>query len=744
MTSILGITPHGMTVMASRKRASKSAIPAPQAASSRQVAEGRLPSSSGFLAAQGHVAFAGAKKRLAPPSDPTLVETLHGRQVADPYRPLEDLDSPKTVAWWKAQNKRTEAFLAKSKALRQRTTAWHEAIRDFSRESTVSRYGRNYFFTRQAGLEPQPTYYVRKGKKSAQAEVLIDPNALSKDGTVALQTFDVSPNGKLVAYTVSEAGSDWQTMRFRDVETGKDVFEELKGLRFTDATWDANGKGVIYAKPLPESEAPGKHFALYHHTLGQDQSQDVQVYKRPDVENSFVGAFRLRKSDPMLFISVGSGTNPENGLYVRKPGHKTFQEILPPKVAKLSPFYRDGDTLYATTDLDAPRTRLVSIDMNNPDPKRWKTLVPESPDPSHKLQYGFVADGKILLGWSKGGADALEICNMDGSHVADAPIPLGSSLSFGQVRPTDKSFEVSIGGYLSPGTRYKYSVADNTLTFVKKSDIPRDLTDIAEVERLHATSKDGTKVPMWVIRPKDMPKDGSSATLLYGYGGFDVSLEPGFSYNIMHWVENGGVYVVANLRGGGEFGKPWYNGGRLKNKQNVFDDFAACAEKLIKDGYTRPERLAINGGSNGGLLTAVTAQQYPHLFGAVVSEVPVTDMLRFHTNNFGAAWMSDYGDPTKKKDFKVSIQYSPLHNVRPASEVTYPPTLIMTGDHDDRVAPWHAFKWAATRQAQGHEATTFLRVSERAGHGAGKPTKKIIEESADRYAFLVQTLGPLR
>lgn len=248
---------------------------------------------------------------------------------------------------------------------------------------------------------------------------------------------------------------------------------------------------------------------------------------------------------------------------------------------------------------------------------------------------------------------------------------------------------------------------------------------------------------MWVIRPKDMSKDGSSATVLYGYGGFNISLEPSFSYTIAHWIENGGVFVVANLRGGGEFGKEWYEAGRLKNKQNVFDDFAACARELIKQGYTNPKQLAISGGSNGGLLTAATSQQYPELFGAAISAVPVTDMLRFHTDNYGAAWISDYGNPEKKEDFDVSIQYSPLHNVKSAKDVKYPPTLILTGNHDDRVAPWHAFKWAATRQKQGHQ-DTYLRVEERAGHGAGKPTQKIIEESADEYAFLVRTLGPLR
>jgi prolyl oligopeptidase len=739
MTQISGLNPAALAVYTKKQADPQST---PEAPAQRKADALATP-----LAQSLALQFGAAKKRpsnVLPPKDPAMIETLHGQQVADPFRPLEDLDAPETVQWWKAQNKRTNAFLSSAQAVRNKAIQWHQEIRDYTRESMQSEYGGNYFFTRQAGLEPQPTYWVRLGAKDATPKVLIDPTTLSADGTVALGSMDVSPNGKLVAYTVSEAGSDWQTMRFRNVETGEDVNEELTGLRFTSANWDPDGKGVIYCKPLPAEEADGQHFGVYHHTLGQAQSQDVQIFKRPDVENSFVGGFRLEKDDPFLFMSVSSGTNSENGLYVQRPGSTEFQEILAPKVAAISPFYRDGDTLYATTDLNASRSRLVAIDMNNPAPENWTTLVPESDDPGNKMQYGFVADGKLFVGWSKGGADTIDVRTLNGQYIADIPIPLGSTVGFGQVRPSDKNFEISIGGYLSPGTRYRYTVANNELTFIKKSDIPRDLTEIADVERLYATSKDGTQVPMWVIRPKDMPKDGSSATVLYGYGGFNVPLEPGFSYNIAHWVEQGGVYVVANLRGGGEFGKAWYDAGRLENKQNVFDDFAACAEALIAQGYTQPKRLAIMGGSNGGLLTAVTSQQRPDLFGAVVSQVPVTDMLRFHTNNYGAAWMSDYGNPEKPEDFAVSMQYSPLHNVQPASEGLYPPTLIMTGDHDDRVAPWHAFKWAATRHEQGHTDNTLLRVEERAGHGAGKPTQKVIEESADTVAFLTQTLGPLR
>jgi prolyl oligopeptidase len=334
------------------------------------------PMTAQALAFMGNVHF-GASTKLPPtPKDPSIVEDLHDQQVADPYRPLENLDAPETVNWWKAQNERTQAFLSKADDIRKAATKWHEEIRNYTRESMQSEYGGNYFFSRQAGLDPQPTYYVCVGGKGAKPRVLLDPNKLSSDGTVAIQTMDVSPNGKLVAYTVSAAGSDWQTMRFKNVETGEDVYEELKGLRFTDATWDVDSKGVIYSKPLPDAEANGgKHFALFHHTLGEDPSNDVLIYNRPDGDFSYVSAFRLEKDDSVLFVAVYHGTGSDDGgIYFQKSGETKLTEVLPPHVASLSPFYRDGDTLYAVTDLNAPRGRIVAIDMNNPTGTTGKLL----------------------------------------------------------------------------------------------------------------------------------------------------------------------------------------------------------------------------------------------------------------------------------------------------------------------------------------------------------------------------------
>lgn len=677
------------------------------------------------------------------PRDDSVVDDFHGTKVADPFRPLEQLDAPATTGWWKANNQRTEQFLARANDARIAATTWHTDIRNYTRESMETRHGDVAVFSRQSGLESQPTFYVRDLRTAgAQPRVLLDPKTLSADGTMAVSTMDVSPDGRIAAYTLSEAGSDMQTMRFRDVATGADVHEELPGLRFTNATWDPDGKGVTYTKSLAKDKSvDGMAFGVFHHVLGTPMSQDRELFSMPQLENSSVDAMRVHPEDPYLFFRVSSGTNPETGVFVQRPGAAKVEQVVAPGIAEVTPFHREGETLFAVTDQGAPRKRVVAIDMNAPAIDNWKTVVPEGTEPGSTITSAQVAGGKLVLNWAKGGADAMEVRAMDGTKLHDVPLPVASTVAFGDVKPGARTFEMSIGGYLTPGDRYRYDVDTNELTFVKKNEIPSDLTKVAEVERKMATSKDGTQIPMWVVKPKGMKLDGTTPTILYSYGGFNNPLTPGFSYQAAHWVSQGGVWVVANLRGGGEFGKEWYDGGRLKNKQNTFDDLAATAKQLFADGITSPQHLAINGGSNGGLTTAVTSQQYPELFGAVVSEVPVTDMLRFHTNNFGAAWMSDYGDPRKKEDFDVSFKYSPLHNVRPASEVRYPPTLVMTGDHDDRVAPWHAMKWAAARQAAGQMDNTFLRVAERAGHGAGKPTTKVIEEAADRYAFYVQTIG---
>jgi prolyl oligopeptidase len=707
-------------------------------------------SSAASLSLRNQVLFAGRLPEVvAPPAaikDETMVEKRLGRRLEDPYRSLENLDDSVTLAWATLQQARTESFLRKADPIRKEVTAWNEEIRNYNREGLPSSYGDNIFYSRQEGLSPQPIYMVKEGGESATPRVLFDPNTLSTDGTVALQSIQYKPDGKLAAYMLSEAGSDMSSMKIRNVATGEDIPDVLTGLRFTSVSWDTDGKGFAYNMPVNAAGDPdpkGLRRSVFHHTLGEEQAKDTKVFDRPEIETGGFAPYRLEEDDDHLFVHASVGTSRKNGLYFKKDGDPGgFTEILAPQIAALSPFHREGNTLYARTDLKAPLSKIVAIDLTNPGSENWKTVVPESK--TDKIDEAFVASGKMFVHWKVGGASALEIRSLDGKSIGSVPVSKASSLSVGQVRKNDKSFLLSFNSFLSPGTIYRYHVDKNELEFVRRSEIKRDLSDIAVVERLNAKSKDGTEIPMWVIRPKNLKQDGKAATILYGYGGFNIALEPEFSFEKMRWVEQGGVYVVANLRGGSEFGSAWADGGRLDKKQNVFDDFAACAKELIKQKYTTPKRLAIMGGSNGGLLTAATMQQNPNLFGAVISAVPVLDMARYQTHGIAKFWTSDYGDTlNNRKDLDVALKYSPLHNVKSAKAGAYPPVLITTADHDDRVAPWHAYKYAATLQEKGHN-NTFLRVELRAGHGAGKPTAKQIQDMADRHAFLELVLGPVK
>jgi prolyl oligopeptidase len=482
-----------------------------------------------------------------------------------------------------------------------------------------------------------------------------------------------------------------------------------------------------------------------HHKLGDSPKQDSLVFERPGVADSFVGSSRLNNEKQAFsgyeYATCSIGTNPATALYLKAPGEKTFSSLFDDGKSEISPIAMIGGKLYATTNLDAPKGRLVAIDPADPAPKNWQTIVAE-PDNNDILQWAFAHQGQLLVGYQHDTADRIALHKLDGTYKADMPLPVQSVVDFAKVNKDDKEYLMNISGHKSPGASYKYDIATNTLKLWKTSAAKVDLED-AVIERVQATSKDGTKVPMTIIRGKDVKLDGSAATKLYGYGGFNVPLEPGFSFGTYNWVKEGGVYAVANLRGGGEFGSEWYDDGRLLKKQNVFDDFAACAEYLIDKKYTKPARLTINGGSNGGLLTLATMLQRPELFGAVVSHVPVTDMYRFHKFTYGAFWKSDYGDiENSKADFNAAAGYSPLHNVK--KNVNYPPTLVMTGDHDDRVVPSHAFKFVARMQEMARKtALCLLRVEKDAGHGAGKSKDKTITEMVEEHAFLVKTLGPI-
>lgn len=674
------------------------------------------------------------------PRDDT-VDNYHGYEVPDPFRPLEDLDADATRKWTAAENARFKTFVANVDDIPE-MKRFLKDIWEFPRESIPARYNDKYFSRYYDGKAPQPIYYVRDSL-DGEPRVFIDANTLSADGTVAISGFTPSPDGKRVAYLTSEAGSDMQTLHIRDVATGKDLPDVIENCRFTNILWDRDSsRGFQYTYPADDDM---KRFVARHHVIGDAVAKDKLVFELPGVADSFLNGYYLRDQDgnwgPHDFFSGQIGTNRSNSVYMkRRDSEEPYKLLFDDGKSSLDPIAEINGKIYAVTDRDAPKGKVVAIDPENPAPEHWQTIIPEHSQ--DVLKSARAHRGRLLVAYSHDTADRIAIHDLGGKHMHDVPLPEQSNVELGRINKDDTTLMMSISGFQSPGAQYKYDLAGNTLKLWKKSAAKVDLSD-AIVERAYATSKDGTKVPMTIVRGKNVKLDGTAAVKMYGYGGFNSALGPSFSFDVYNWVKEGGIYVQTNLRGGGEFGADWYDQGRLANKQNVFDDFAACAEYLIKHKYTSPPRLAIKGGSNGGLLTLATALQRPELFGAVISGVPVTDMYRFHKHTYGALWKSDYGDPENSRaDFEVSRRYSPLHNVRKGGK--YPPILVQTADHDDRVVPSHAFKFAATFHDTAHpDSLCLMRVENKAGHGAGKPTEKIIEGLVDIHAFLEQTLGPI-
>lgn len=668
------------------------------------------------------------------PRDGTF-DRYHGRRVADPFRPLENLDAPETAQWVDGQNKRFQTLIENIQAADQ-TSAFLSGAMNYSKQSMPARYGKNYFFWSQDGLAAQHDYMVREGA-DGPTRILIDANKMSEDGTVSLSGAYPSPDGTLVAYTYSEAGSDALVMRVRDVATGQDLPDIITDLRFTSAKWDRDSNaGFMYAVAAKDGL---KRFEVFHHKIGDDVASDIPVFSDAQ-EEAFASVYRPKEGEHEWGV-VCIGTLPMNSLWVRKIGDKgPFRKLFDTNIASYSPIGELDGKIYMHTDHNAPRGQLVRFDLARPAPENWETVIPEH---AQDILTGVsIQQGVLIAGWRHDGADKISVYKKDGTHMHDADIPLQSEVSSGYMNKEDTDMLLAISNFQHPSAHYRYDFINNSLALVRPSPAPEQLNDCI-VERIFATSKDGTKVPMTVVHHPDTVLDGSAATLLYGYGGFNVPLTPDYSTTIAAWVRTGGIYVQANLRGGGEFGRDWYDQGRQLNKQNVFDDFIACSEHLIAARYTSPARLAIEGGSNGGLLTLATMLQRPDLYGAVISSVPVTDMYRFHKHTYGGAWKSDYGDPENvRADFEAASKYSPLHNVR--RNRRYPPTLVVTGDHDDRVVPSHAYKFVATMQDKSHpDNLCFLRVEKRAGHGAGKPTDKFIQETADTYAFVESVIGPL-
>ncbi|MGL6076699.1 MAG: prolyl oligopeptidase family serine peptidase [Fimbriiglobus sp.] len=669
-------------------------------------------------------------------------DTYHGTVVEDPYRWLEDdVRTSKDVANWVAeQNKITDAYLAKipqRDAIKKRITdLWN-----YEKISAPSKTGGKYFFSRNDGLQNQSVLYVQD-QLDGPSRLLLDPNTLTKDGTVALAGFAVSDDAKYAAYGLAEAGSDWNVWRVMDVATGKTLADELRWIKFSSVSWTSDSRGFFYARfPEPKEgqafQSLNVNMKLYYHRLGTPQSDDVLVYHRPDQPKWGVGG-SVTDDGRYLVISVNDGTTSRKSRIMVRDLMEPMgiaQELIDHHDNKWNLIGNDGHVFYFMTDWQAPKMQVISIDIRNPDPKNYKTLIPEAKETLDSVN---LVANLFVCSYLQDAKTVVKIHNTMGQFVRDVQLPgIGTAGGFGG-RPSDTETFYTFSSFATPPTVYRYDMITGQSKLLRQAQVKFDPSEY-EVRQVFYTSKDGTKVPMFLAHKKGLKLDGKNPTLLYGYGGFNISLTPSFSISRLQWMEMGGVLAVANLRGGGEYGDAWHRAGTKLQKQNVFDDFIAAAEYLVKEKYTSPKKLAIQGGSNGGLLVGAVICQRPDLFGAALPAVGVMDMLRFQKFTAGRYWVDDYGSSENAEEFKALYAYSPYHNLKPGT--SYPATMVTTADTDDRVVPGHSFKFGAKiQECQYGPAPVLSRIETKAGHGAGKPTSKTIEEVADMWAFLVKNL----
>ena len=681
-------------------------------------------------------------KRLEYPPSPrtSQVDVIHGTTVPDPYRWLEDTGSQQTGEWIAAQNRLTFEYLAQIPAReaigRRLTELW-----DYEKFGIPLERGGRYFFTHNDGLQDQSVLYWMESLEE-EPRVLLDPNTLSPDGTLALTGYAVSDDGRLLAYGLSASGSDWQEWRVRKVDSGGDLEDLVQWVKFSEASWTRDGRGFLYSRydePKGGTEYKGANYyhKLYYHRIGTPQSADELIYERPDQKEwGFWGD--ATEDGRYVIILVWKGTQHENGVFYQDLEAESGEvvELLADFDASYLFVGNDGPVFYFMTDLDAPMSRVIAIDVTRPEREQWAEIIPESAD---TLQSVSLVGGQFIATYLHDAHSRVLIVDKAGNVVQEVELPgLGTVDGF-RGRRADREAFYLFTGFTTPGTIYRYDVETGQSTLLWKPEVGFE-PDQYVTEQVFYRSKDGTRVPMFISHRKGLELNGDNPTYLYGYGGFNNSLTPTFSVSNLVWMDMGGVYAQANLRGGGEYGKTWHEAGIKLDKQNVFDDFIAAAEWLIGNRYTCTPRLAIGGRSNGGLLIGACLTQRPDLFGACLPVVGVLDMLRFHKFTIGWAWTSDYGSAEDPEEFRALLAYSPYHNLKPG--IAYPPTLIATGDHDDRVFPAHSFKFAAALQAaQSGPAPTLIRIETKAGHGLGKPTSKLIEETADLWTFLVHVLG---
>lgn len=668
------------------------------------------------------------------------VDDYHGTRIADPYRWLEDPDSENTEAWVESQNEVTQAFfetIQSRESIRERLgELWN-----YAKFGLPEKRAGRYFYEANDGLQNQALLYVSEGL-NAKGRLLLDPNELAEDGTVDLASWEVSPNGEFVALAFASAGSDWREWRVLEVDSGEMLEDHVLWSKFSGASWAEDSSGFYYSRYAEPGEgetftAANYFHKVYYHQVGTTQAADRLIYERSD-EKEWGFDAQVTDDGRYLAMTVWKGTLSQNQFfYLDLEGSRGVVELLTGFEAEYLFVGNEGSQFYFLTDHQAPMRRLIAIDVERPKPENWQEVVPEAEVVAQSVN---LVGSHFLISYLKDAQSVVKVYGLDGGWIRDVEFSgIGSASGFAG-RPDDPETFYSFQNFTTPSTIFQYNAETGKSQVFKQAEVAFDPSQF-ETRQVFYESKDGTRVPMFITVKKGLKLDGNRPTLLYGYGGFDISITPRFSVTNLAWVERGGVYAVANLRGGGEYGRDWHEGGMLDKKQNVFDDFIAAAEWLIDHDYTCPKKLGIHGRSNGGLLVGAVMCQRPDLFAAAVPGVGVMDMLRFHRFTIGYAWTSEYGCSDDAEQFKTLVAYSPVHNLK--SETRYPATMVMTADHDDRVVPAHSHKFAATLQdCQADDGPPCLiRIETSGGHGAGKPTAMQIAESTDLLAFLSKALG---
>jgi prolyl oligopeptidase len=685
------------------------------------------------------IVSAQARPQYPPARRSDQVDTYFGEKVADPYRWLEDVDSPETRAWVEAENKLTFSYLD---SIPQRASV-HKRLTDlynYERYSSPLDVHGRIFYAHNTGLQNQSVYYYQDGV-NGQQHLLIDPNTLSPDGTVAIDGFVPNHNGSIVAYATAQAGSDWATWKLREVATGKDLPDTIRWTKSTGIAWMPDGKSFYYVhfpEPMPGADLTqaNENGNIYRHRLGDDQSKDTLIYERPDHPQWWLAA-DVTEDGRYLLIYISEGGN-DNALYyldLQKSGAKPVA-LVDRFDASFQPIGNIGSLLYVFTNDKAPRGKVITIDLLHPAPAQWRTIVPEQ---ANTMESALMASGMIICSYLIDAHSGAKLYSLTGETLQEIQLPGLGYAVWSHFSQNDKDVFVTYNQFTRPPSILRFNIATKVLSGFRSAKLSFDPSQF-EARQVFYKSKDGTRIPMFVIARKDLQMNGQNPTILYGYGGFNISLTPAFSSRVIAWMQMGGVFCFANLRGGAEYGEEWHKAGTKLHKQNVFDDFIAGAEYLIAQKYTSAPKLAIEGRSNGGLLVGAVLNQRPDLFGAALPGVGVMDMLRFQKFTVGQGWVTDYGSSDNEAEYKAIRKYSPLHNIKDGTH--YPPTFIVTADHDDRVVPGHSFKYAATMQhAQAGDAPILIRIETKAGHGGGKPVAKIIAETADEYSFLAKALG---